>query len=144
MWMRYRSGDCAIAIRTFKWCPKSDFYCQSHFCQNRPQPKAIIHDFFMILGQNSTYWNMDIVWKPYSCWSQWCKSHFFANGAVTFLPKSHLAKGYNPWFFSLIWVKIQPTGTWTMFESPVHADHNGANPSFISHFQPKIPSIVHS
>jgi len=35
--------------------------------------------------------------------------------------------------FSWLWVKIQLTEKWTSFESSVHADHSGANPSFISH-----------
>ena len=31
------------------------------FAKNRTRPKAIIHGFFMILGQNSTYGKMDII-----------------------------------------------------------------------------------
>jgi len=29
--------------------------------------------FFMNLGQNSTHSKIDIIWKLYSCWSQWFK-----------------------------------------------------------------------
>ena len=34
--------------------------------------------------------------------------------------------------FSSFWVKIQPTAKQTSLECSIHADHNGANPSFIS------------
>ena len=46
--------------------------------------------------------------------------------------------------FSWFWVKIQPIAKWTSFECSLHADHNGTNPSFISHSQPKIPSKVYT
>jgi len=35
--------------------------------------------------------------------------------------------------FSQFWVKIQHIAKWTLFESSIHADHNGANFSFKSH-----------
>ena len=37
------------------------------FVKNRTQPKAIIHGFFMILGQNSTYSKIDIIGMLHSC-----------------------------------------------------------------------------
>ena len=48
-------------------------------------------------------------------------SHIFAKIA---LDQRH------PWFF-MISGQIQPTAKWTSLECSVHADHNGANPSFI-------------
>ena len=51
------------------------FWCQSHFCQKSHSTKGYNPWFFTILGQNSTYSKMDIIWKLYSCWSQRCKSH---------------------------------------------------------------------
>ena len=43
----------------------------SHFfSKNRTQAKAMV---FIILGQNSTHSKIDIIWKLYSCWSQWFK-----------------------------------------------------------------------
>jgi len=35
--------------------------------------------------------------------------------------------------FSWFWVKIQHTAKWTLFEHSIHADHNGASPTPISH-----------
>jgi len=35
--------------------------------------------------------------------------------------------------FSRLWVKIQYIAKWTLGESSIHADHDGANFSFISH-----------
>jgi len=43
------------------------------FAKNGIQAKAIIHGFFMILGENSTHSKIGIIWKLYSCWSQWFK-----------------------------------------------------------------------
>ena len=43
------------------------------FAKNRTQAKAIIHGFSRFLGQNSTHSKIDIIWKLYSCWSQWLK-----------------------------------------------------------------------
>jgi len=50
--------------------------------------------------------------------------------------KSYSTKGYihNPWLFeSWFSIKIQPTAKWKSFECSIHADHNGANPTLISH-----------
>ena len=44
--------------------------------------------------------------------------------------------------FSRFWVKIQPTAKRISLECPIHADRNGANPSFISPSMPTIPSIL--
>jgi len=52
---------------------KVDFNVGHVFAKNGTQAKAInIYNpwFFMILGQNSTYSKMDIVWTLHSCWSQ--------------------------------------------------------------------------
>ena len=40
--------------------------------------------------------------------------------------------------FSWFGLKIQPTAKWTPFECSIHADHNGANPTPISHSHTKI------
>jgi len=153
--------------------------------------------FFMILGQNSTYCKMDIIWMLHSCWSQWCKSQlrisFLApkitsrvhsstiwrlhvsivkwwthhilicewntykpgNRAIVisikelsndapkcvlffycwshFCQKSYLTEATIIHCFSWFRVKIQPTAKWKSFERSIHADHNGANPTLISH-----------
>ena len=51
--------------------------------------------------------------------------HIFAKNCTR--PKA-IIHGFT-WF----WVKIQLAAKWTSFECSIHADHNGANPSFISH-----------
>jgi len=50
--------------------------------------------------------------------------HIFAKSALD--QRLYIIHGFS-WF----WVKIQPTAKWTSFECSIHADHNGANPSYV-------------
>ena len=65
---------------TFKWCAKSDFYFQSHICQNSHSTKGLALFLapgneatkgytmdFMILGQNSADCKMGITRMLHSC-----------------------------------------------------------------------------
>ena len=62
------------------------------FAKNRTQAKAIYNPrFFTILGQNSTHSKIDIVWKLYSCWSQWFKFQIH----ISFLAQDSYIS-YNP------------------------------------------------
>jgi len=60
--MRYEAGNCTIVIsmkRPFNNVLKVDFNVGHIFAENCIRPKAMV--FFVIYGQNSTYWKMDII-----------------------------------------------------------------------------------
>ena len=89
MRMRYETGNRAIVISmktAFKRCPKMFFIVGLIFAQNRTRPL-----FFMILGQNSTYSKMDIIWMLHSCWSQWYKSQLY----ISFLAQDTYQSTYK-------------------------------------------------
>ena len=94
--------------------------------------------FFMILGQNSTYSKMGIIWKLCSCWSQWCKFQLH----ISFLALDTYLNSYpmysttwmdtgivNPSIYKWnIWIGIlpvKPFSYWTVHHNPPH---------YISHF----------
>ena len=58
--------------------------------------------FFTILGQNSTYSKMDIIWKLYSCWSQWCKPYLHT--CISFLAWDTYHNSYP--MYPSTWMKI--------------------------------------